>query len=63
VLLWGRNLLGTTAVSYNGTAATKFVVPSSQGVWVDVPVGATSGRVTVTTPNGTFTTTQMFTVQ
>jgi hypothetical protein len=39
------------------------VVPSSQGVWVDVPAGATSGLVTVTTPNGTFTTTQIFTVQ
>jgi hypothetical protein len=62
VLLWGRNLLGTTAVSFNGTAATKFGVPSSQGVWVEVPAGATTGPVTITTPNGSFTTTQSFTV-
>jgi hypothetical protein len=30
VLLWGRNLLVTTAVSFNGTPATSFGVPSSQ---------------------------------
>ena len=63
VLLWGRNLLGTTAVSFNGTPATSFGVPSSQGVWVTVPAGSTTGPVTVTTPNGSFTTTDSFTVQ
>jgi hypothetical protein len=63
VLLWGRYLLGTTAVSFNGTPATSFGVPSSQGVWVTVPAGATTGPVTVTTPNGSFTTTSSFTVQ
>lgn len=62
VLLWGSNLLAATAVSFNGTAATSFKVPSSQGIWVQVPAGATSGPVTVTTPNGTYTTTQSFTV-
>jgi hypothetical protein len=62
VLLWGRNLLGATAVSFNGAAAADFVVGSSQGVWAEVPGGATSGPITVTTPNGSFTTTQSFTV-
>jgi len=62
VLLWGRNLLGTTSVSFNGAQATGFAVPSSQGVWVQVPAGATSGPVTVSTPNGTFTTPKVFTV-
>ncbi|MGC9951008.1 MAG: hypothetical protein ABSF64_31995 [Bryobacteraceae bacterium] len=62
-MLWVRYLLGTTAVSFNGTPATSFGVPSSQGVWVTVPAGATTGPVTVTTPNGSFTTTDVFTVQ
>jgi uncharacterized repeat protein (TIGR03803 family) len=63
VLLWGKNLLGATAVSFNGTAASHFSVPSSQGVWAWVPDGASTGPVTVTTPNGSFTTTDNFTVQ
>jgi uncharacterized repeat protein (TIGR03803 family) len=63
VLLWGSNLLGATAVDFNGTPATTFVVASSQGIWADVPTGATSGPITVTTPNGTFTTEQNFTLQ
>lgn len=62
VLLWGRNLLGATAVSFHGTGATSFVVASGQGVWVQVPSGATTGPITVTTPNGSYTTTQSFTV-
>jgi hypothetical protein len=62
VLLWGHALLGTTAVSFNGTPAPSFGVPSKQGIWVQVPAGATSGPVTVTTPNGAYTTPQSFTV-
>jgi hypothetical protein len=62
VLLWGSGLLGTTAVSFNGMPAAGFGVPSRQGIWVQVPAGATSGPVTVTTPNGTYTTSQGFTV-
>ena len=61
VLLWGRNLLGATGVSFNGTPAF-FSVASSQGIWADVPTGATTGPITVTTPNGSYTTTQPFTV-
>jgi hypothetical protein len=63
VLLWGRDMLGATAVSFNGTAATTFTVASSQGVWVDVPAGATNGPVTVTTPNGSYTSQESFTVE
>lgn len=62
VLLWGANLLGATAVSFNGTAS-QFAVASSQGIWVMVPEGAASGPVTVTTPNGRFTIAQSFSVQ
>jgi uncharacterized repeat protein (TIGR03803 family) len=63
VLLWGTNLLGASSVSFNGTAASHFSVASSQGVWAWVREGATTGPVTVTTPNGSFTTTGSFTVQ
>ena len=63
VLLWGSNLLGATAVSFNGTPATKFAVASSQGVFAEVPSGATSGPITITTPNGASTSKQSFTVQ
>lgn len=63
VLLWGGNLLGATAVSFNGAPATHFAVASSQGVFAEIPSGATSGPITITTPNGSYTTTKSFTVE
>jgi hypothetical protein len=63
VLLWGQNLLGVTSVSFNGTAATTFASATVQGAWAKVPSGATSGPVTVTTANGTFTTKGSFAVE
>jgi uncharacterized repeat protein (TIGR03803 family) len=63
VLLWGRNVLGATAVSFNGTPALTFSVPTTQGIWAQVPAGATSGPITVTTPHGSYTTGQSFTVE
>ena len=63
VLLWGANLLGTTAVSFNGTPATKFAVAMSQGVFAEVPNGATTGPIMITTPNGSYTSKQSFTVE
>jgi uncharacterized repeat protein (TIGR03803 family) len=62
ILLWGANLLGATAVSFNDIAS-QFFVASSQGIWAYVPQGATSGPVTVTTPNGSSTTIGVFTIQ
>jgi hypothetical protein len=63
ILLFGSGLFNTSAVSFNGTPATSFEVPSSQGVWVKVPTGATTGPITLTTPAGIVTTTEIFTVQ
>jgi hypothetical protein len=63
VLIWGANLLCTTGVSFKGAAATTFTVASGQGVWANVPNGAATGPVTVTTPNGSFTSKESFTVQ
>jgi hypothetical protein len=63
VLLWGNYLLGATEVTFNGLPAAEISVTSVQSVIATVPPGATSGPVTVTTPNGSFTTTTNFTVQ
>ena len=62
ILLWGGHLVGATSVSFNGVAGA-FQVNSTQAVMATVPPGATSGLVTITTANGSFTTTQDFTVQ
>ena len=50
----GTNLKGATAVSFNGTAA-KFSVVAKTTIVATVPVGATTGLVTVVTPSGTLT--------
>jgi len=63
ILLFGDGFLGATAVSFNGTPATTLIVPSHQGIRATVPSGATTGPITVTTPNGSFTTKISFTVQ
>ncbi|HTS68707.1 MAG TPA: choice-of-anchor tandem repeat GloVer-containing protein [Terriglobia bacterium] len=63
VILWGNYLLGATAVSFNGTPANNFKSTSVQSIATKVPTGATSGPVTITTANGSYTTTQSFTVQ
>jgi uncharacterized repeat protein (TIGR03803 family) len=52
VLILGNNLTGSTALSFNGTAAT-FTVVSSSEIKTTVPTGATTGFVQVTTPSGT----------
>jgi len=63
VMLWGNYLLGATSVSFDGTPATDISVTSVRSVYATVPAGATTGPVTVTTANGSFTTTTNFTVQ
>jgi len=62
VVILGNNLTGTTAVSFNGTAA-KFRVVRSTEVTAKVPKGATTGPVTVTTPSGTLTSNVQFMIQ
>jgi hypothetical protein len=63
ILLWGSHLLGATSVTFNGTPAAAIQVNSTQAVTANVPADATTGPVTITTANGTFTTTQDFVVQ
>jgi len=61
VIVLGNNLTGSTAVSFNGTAATCTVVSDTE-ITTTVPTGATTGFVTVTTPSGTLTSNKPFQV-
>ena len=62
VTLTGTNFTGATMVKFNGTAATTLSVISATSIMANVPTGATSGRISVTTPGGTATSTANFTV-
>lgn len=55
----GQGLAGTTAVSFNGAAAT-FTKLSGTYLTATVPSGATTGFITVTTPGGNLTSNQKF---
>jgi uncharacterized repeat protein (TIGR03803 family) len=57
----GQGFTGTTAVSFNGTAAT-FTVASPTYLTATVPTGATTGSITVTTPSGKLKSSQKFRV-
>jgi PKD repeat protein len=52
VNIQGENFTGATSVTFNGTAAT-FTLDSSTNVTATVPIGATNGPISVTTPEGT----------
>jgi hypothetical protein len=57
----GQGFTGTTAVSFNGIAAS-FTVKSSTYLTAIVPTGATTGFVTVTTPKGKLASNKKFRV-
>ena len=61
VKILGTNLTGATSVSFNGAAAV-FTVVSGTLIKTTVPVGATTGKVQVTTPSGTLTSNVNFVV-
>jgi uncharacterized repeat protein (TIGR03803 family) len=62
VEILGQGFTGTTAVSFNGTAAAYTVVRDTY-LTATVPSGATSGFVTVTTPGGTLTSNKEFQIR
>ncbi len=53
VVITGTNFTGVTTVKFNVTNATSFVVNLPTQITVTVPIGATTGAVSVTTPGGT----------
>jgi hypothetical protein len=63
VTISGTNLTTTTAVSFNGTAASSFVVNSATSITAVVAAGTTTGLVTVTTLTGTATSSTSFVVR
>ncbi len=62
VLIWGRNLF-SSSVKFNGVEATAVSSSGSNYLWASVPAGSTTGPITITTPAGTMTTRDSFTVQ
>ena len=52
ISIQGTNLTGATSVTFNGTSA-HFGVISDSLIKVQIPAGATSGTIQVTTPSGT----------
>ena len=62
VTVTGTNFTGATGATLNGLAVANFMAMSATSVMFDVPTGATSGLIAVTTPGGTATSTGSFTV-
>jgi uncharacterized protein (TIGR03437 family) len=62
IVILGTNLTGTSSVTFNGRAAM-FTVVSATEITADVPTGATTGTVEVTTPSGTLKTNVPFRVR
>lgn len=62
VTITGANLKDVTAVAFNGTVATVVNVVPTALIYAEVPQGATTGKITVTTPEGTASSTADFIV-
>lgn len=62
VTITGSAFTGATSVAFNGTNATTFTVNSDTQIHATVPTGATTGKITVTTPNGSGSSSGSFTV-
>jgi hypothetical protein len=62
VTINGSNFTGTTAVRFNGVNATSFNVIGNTQITAILPTGASTGPITVVTPNATATSASNFTV-
>jgi len=58
----GTELTGASSVTFNGTPST-FKIVSKSEIEATVPIGATTGTITVTTPRGVLSSSKSFTVQ
>ena len=63
VTINGNGFDGTSQVFFNGVRATKVTVNSLTSITAEVPVGASSGRIVVTTIRGTATSNADFLVE
>jgi len=57
----GTNLTGATSVTFNGAPAV-FIIKSPTEITANVPSGATTGTISVTTPRGTLNSNAVFSV-
>ncbi len=62
VTITGTGLLGATVVKFGGVRATSFTVNSGTTIMATVPVGALTGKISVTTAGGSATSKTAFTV-
>jgi uncharacterized repeat protein (TIGR03803 family) len=62
VVITGNSFTGATKVSFGGVKATTFTVDSDTQITATVPTGALTGKISVTTPGGTGTSSGVFTV-
>jgi uncharacterized repeat protein (TIGR03803 family) len=62
VVITGNSLTGATSVNFGGAKATVFSVDSYTQITATVPLNAKTGKIQVTTPGGTATSSSTFTV-
>ncbi len=62
VTITGTSFTGATGVTFGGVSATSYSVINDQQVDALVPAGAVTGKIAVTTPGGTGTSSMPFTV-
>ena len=58
----GNSFTGATKVTFGGVAATTFSVFRDSSLTATVPTGARTGKISITTPGGTATSSGIFTV-
>ena len=62
VTITGTELTQASTVTFGGVKATTFIVKSDSEVTADVPTGAKTGKIAITTSGGIATSSQIFTV-
>ena len=62
VVITGNSLTQTSKVTFGGVKATTMTVNSDTQVTANVPTGAVTGKIAITTPGGTATSSTVFTV-
>jgi hypothetical protein len=62
VTITGVSLAQASKVTFGGVKATTFTVNSDTQVTADVPTGAKTGKIVITTPGGTAASPEVFAV-
>jgi hypothetical protein len=62
VTINGTNFVGVTGLKFNGVAASSFTIESATRIRAQVPTGATSGKISLTTVTGAASSSLSFTV-